>query len=150
MILTATVVFLISLYCKNWLWLLPGTIAHEGLHYTVGWLTSAGPNNFTVKPNNSVYGEVWFTDLNQLNAFPTAVAPLLGIPLALMLIMMSSPKDQILVVIYGWIAGTVVAQAWPSEQDWRLVREYWIGSLFWILAIFWLTYRYIDAIMHLH
>ena len=132
--------FVVSLYYKNWLWLLPGTIVHESLHYIVGWFTSAGPTNFSVRPQDGVYGEVWFTDLNQLNALPVAIAPLLGVPLALMLVYMTNPKDLALVVIYAWIAGTTVAQAWPSRQDWSLVREYWIGSLFWISGIIWLTF----------
>ena len=140
MTLLALVFFVLGLMVNNWLFLLPGTIAHEALHYVVGWFTSAGPTNFTVQPRDGVYGEVWFSDLNQLNAFPVAVAPLLGIPLALMLVSMTNPKDLVLMVIYAWIAGTTIAQAWPSGQDWSIVREYWMGSAAWILGIIWLTF----------
>ena len=140
MITLALVFFVLGLMVNNWLFLLPGTIAHESMHYLVGWFTSAGPTNFSVKPRDGVYGEVWFSSLNQLNALPVAIAPLLGIPLAFMLVYMTDPKDLALVVIYSWIAGTTIAQAWPSRQDWSLAREYWIGSLCWIVGIFWLTF----------
>ena len=139
MIWIALAAFVIGINTQNWLFLLPGTIAHECLHYIVGWFTGAEPKNFTVQPKDGVYGEVWFTGLNHLNALPVAVAPLLAIPVAYIGLTVLEPRDTVLTLIYGWVFGVMIAQSWPSRQDWSIVREYWQGSLVWIVAIFWLT-----------
>ena len=140
MITLALVFFVLGLMVNNWLFLLPGTFVHEGLHWLVGWFTSAGPKNFSVWPKEGTYGEVWFSSLNNLNAFPVAVAPLLGVPLAIVFATIVNPKDVVVLWISAWIAGTVAAQSWPSRTDWLLAWEYWRGTALWILGIIWLTF----------
>jgi hypothetical protein len=150
MLITATTVFVLSLMVRNWLWLLPGTIAHELWHWIVGLVTLAEPHNFSVRPENTVYGSVWFSNLNNFNALPTAVAPLLTLPLVWFLwpwlnTVAHTAYEQITI---GWIVGTAVAMSWPSGQDWRLVLEHWWGSLLWAAAIFWLTFWLNDVIIY--
>ena len=86
-ILVALAIFAIRNNTTWWLIVLPGTIVHETLHYVVGLVTGARPFNFNVVPNvtesSICYGSVDFENFNTFNATPTALAPLLAIPLAL-------------------------------------------------------------------
>lgn len=135
----------------NWLVLLPGTIVHEGLHWIVGSLTLAGPNNFTVQPQEGVYGEVWFSNLNWFNTFPTAVAPLLSLPAIYMLWpWITSSHEPVAAIVISWAVAATVAQSLPSSQDWRLCWQHPVGTVLWILGIFWLTYWQFGAIIALH
>jgi hypothetical protein len=142
LLITVTTVLILSLLVKNWLWLLPGTIIHELWHWSVGFVTLAGPNNLTVRPENTAYGRVWFSNLNNLNTLPTALAPLLTLPLVWFLWpwINTVARTGYEIVTIGWIVGTAIAMSWPSQQDWQLVFDHWWGSLLWAVVIFWLTF----------
>jgi hypothetical protein len=141
MTIVVCTVFVMSLMVRNWLWLLPGTIIHELWHWLVGLLTFAGPNNFSVRPDNTVYGQVWFSNLNSFNALPTAIAPLLTVPVVWFLwpwlnTVCQSPYE---VMTVGWIVGTALAMSWPSAKDWSTVKDHPWGSAAWAAVIIWLT-----------
>ncbi|VVP32222.1 hypothetical protein [Pseudomonas fluorescens] len=58
---------------------------HEKLHFAVGLLTMARPTSMSLIPVNEagrlVLGSVGFVALNWMNAWVTALAPLLALPL---------------------------------------------------------------------
>lgn len=60
---------------------LVGTIGHEALHASVGWVLRAKPVSFSFIPKKVgdrwVFGSVGFTQLNIWNSAPVAFAPLL-------------------------------------------------------------------------
>lgn len=60
---------------------LVGTIGHEALHASVGWVLRAKPVSFSLIPKRVgdrwVFGTVGFTNLNIWNSAPVAFAPLL-------------------------------------------------------------------------
>ena len=76
-----------------WLYLavsLPGTLAHEGLHYFAGLAFYAKPVSLSLRPRRTseghlIYGEVIFARLRWWNKVPVGLAPLLLIPLSLWL-----------------------------------------------------------------
>lgn len=67
---------------------LPGTFAHELLHYLVGWLLGASRCPYRSAPRTRtvagrlIYGRVEFARLRWWNEVPVGLAPLLLIPLA--------------------------------------------------------------------
>jgi hypothetical protein len=135
----------------NWLVLLPGTIVHEGLHWIVGLLTLAGPHNFSVQPENTVYGEVWFSNLNWFNAFPTAVAPLLSLPaIYLLWPWITSSHEPVAAIVISWAVAATIAQSLPSRQDWRICWQHPVGTVLWIAGIFWLTFWQLGVTIALH
>lgn len=65
---------------------IPGTILHEFMHYWVGLLMNARPVNFSLWPKRDlngyyVMGSVGFQNVTYYNAVPSAMAPLLLLPL---------------------------------------------------------------------
>ena len=116
--------------------MLPGTIVHETLHYVVGLVTGARPFNFNVVPNvtesSICYGSVDFENFNTFNATPTALAPLLAIPLALF----AWPYVQGPHGFWGnlaiiWVFGAVLAQSLPSRADWAIALRHPVGLVLW-------------------
>lgn len=133
----------------NWLVLLPGTIVHEGLHWIVGYLTLAGPSRFTVRPTDQAYGQVWFSNLNWINTFPTATAPVLSLPaIYLLWPWITSNHEPVAAIAIAWCVTATVAQCWPSGQDWRLCWQHPVGTMLWIAGIFYLTLRARGVIIH--
>lgn len=66
---------------------IPGTFLHELMHYLVGSLLNARPVNFTIFPQRNldgdyVMGSVGFSNITFYNAVPSAMAPLLLLPIA--------------------------------------------------------------------
>ncbi|WP_052743291.1 hypothetical protein [Pseudomonas veronii] len=67
----------------------PGVLVHEMLHFTVGFVTMAHPISISSIPRlvngRLVRGSVGFVGLNWLNAWLTALAPLLALPIMFVL-----------------------------------------------------------------
>ncbi len=112
---------------------LPGTAAHEILHFVVGFLAGARPNSLSFWPHRApdgqyVYGVVAFENLRWWNAAPASLAPLLGYVIA--------PGVAWLRIrgrfeLCGWDLvlwfglAQLLAAAWPSRVDWRLSARSW-------------------------
>lgn len=62
-----------------------GVLVHEMLHFIVGLVTMARPSSMSLVPRTEggrlVLGSVGFVGLNWLNAWITALAPLLAFPI---------------------------------------------------------------------
>lgn len=112
---------------------LPGTIAHELLHFIVGFLTFARPVRLSLWPHRAadgsyVFGAVVFANLRWWNAAPASLAPLLGFAIAPVVAWLRvrhgfqlSAWDAML-----WLAlSQLLMAAWPSSVDWRLSLRSW-------------------------
>ena len=122
-----------------WVLAWPGTVVHEVLHYTVGFLLGAQPVEMSVFPKQAAsrtIGYVNFESLNWFNALPTAMAPLLAIPIAWLL----STQVELALTLTGafwiWVVSSIVAQSWPSKVDFALGTQNKFGLFFWALVIF--------------
>lgn len=138
-ILVAIAIFATRHNDSFWFVALPGTIVHESLHWLVGKLLGARPYNFSVVPqygaDHVTYGSVSFESFNTFNAAPTALAPLLGIPLALVIWPYAQNLDTVwqkgLVI---WCLGAVIAQSLPSQADWAVALRHPVGLVGWTAA----------------
>jgi hypothetical protein len=129
---------------------LPGTIAHELMHLTVGFLLQAKPQRFSIWPRRSaegwMLGAVSFRSIGLLNGAFVALAPLLLLPIAWLCLV------HVLIPLWvegrwgwwllaGYLASTALFAALPSLQDLR------IGGLSLLLygaigALLWWAYAY--------
>lgn len=112
---------------------LPGTIAHELLHFIVGFLTLARPVRLSLWPHRAadgsyVFGAVVFANVRWWNAAPASLAPLLGFAIAPVVAWLRvrhgfhpSAWDAML-----WLClAQLLMAAWPSSVDWRLSLRSW-------------------------
>lgn len=103
---------------------LPGTIAHELLHYFAAKLLFASPTFPSLIPKRVpggwVLGSVAFR-ATLLNRIPVALAPLLLLPAAIWILTKWMPTvtgpDYLLA---GWGAGNLLQACMPSGQDWKI------------------------------
>ena len=108
---------------------LPGTIAHELMHFIVGALLLAKPSGLSVWPKAVGHswrlGSVSFSNIGLLNGACVALAPLLLLPIAWLCV------EHVLLPLWisnrwGWwqlacyLTATVLFAALPSLQDIRL------------------------------
>lgn len=112
---------------------LPGTVAHELLHFFIGVVTLARPVSLSVWPQRTpdgsyVFGGVLFENLRLWNAAPVSLAPMLGYLIAAAVAAFRmrigyafSPWD---LAVWGALAQLIFA-AWPSVVDWRLSLKSW-------------------------
>lgn len=103
---------------------LPGTFAHELLHFIVGFVLGAKPVSLSIRPRRTVagrlvYGEVAFTRLRWWNEVPIGLAPLLLLPLAIWLFSLAC-----LAAPGAWISPVLMILVWecllscvPSLRD---------------------------------
>ena len=135
-ILVALAIFATRHSSTFWFVALPGTIVHESLHWIIGKLLGARPYDFNVVPSyghdHVTYGSVSFENFNTFNAAPTALAPLLGIPLALL----AWPFVQGIEDFWGklfaiWCLAAVLAQSLPSQADWAVALRHPVGLVCW-------------------
>ncbi len=116
---------------------IPGTILHEFLHYFVGALLNARPCNFTIFPRrgedgNYVMGSVGFRNITFYNAVPSAMAPLLLLPLGFYVNRLVLPQIQptfVNYVLYVLLQTIIIENAMPSGADFRVARMYISGVL---------------------
>src|SRR5271154_2375454 len=108
---------------------LPGTAAHEGAHFLVGWLLRARPLRFSVWPKADGrgwrLGSVSFAHINLLNGAWVALAPLLLLPLVWVglvdvLLPLWTAQPGGWWVLAGYLTATVLFAALPSWQDLKL------------------------------
>jgi hypothetical protein len=122
---------------------LPGTAAHEILHFVVGFLAGARPISLSFWPHRApdgryVYGVVAFENLRWWNAAPASLAPLRGYVIA--------PGVAWLRIrgrfeLCGWDLvlwfglAQLLAAAWPSRVDWRHALRSWPLALMVVAAM---------------
>ena len=128
-----------------WLLVWPGTVLHEGLHWTVGKVLFANPVTFNVLPekNSDMIGSVSFSNINWFNCVPVCMAPMLGFPLALALYSYLPAFDlwSIQGLLTVWIFSAMLAASWPSYVDFEVSSKYIVGWVFWIGLIVLFIYN---------
>lgn len=151
---TCAVVFIYSLILRAnhhslfsaWVANLLGVFFHELSHAIIGYLLGAKPKKFIVAPQRitiqgkSYYnlGRVEFDNIRWFNALPTALAPLILLPIAYyiednFLMIVINYNSLIILVIYIYIQVTVIINSIPSIIDFMTIYQYKIGLFFWII-----------------
>ena len=125
--------------------ILPGTIAHELLHFLAGWVTGAKPISLSIIPRPKadggwVLGSVVFTNLRWWNSPLVGLAPLALLPCSVYLFFASIPLPLLsisgagikLIAVQSLIAG------WPSPTDWAHAIIGLVVTMLIVLAGFFL------------
>lgn len=119
---------------------IPGTILHETSHFLVGFLLGAKPTTFTLWPKLRdgayVMGSVGFCNVKFYNAFPSAMAPLLLLPLGWWLneyFLITTIWRYICFVLLETI---IIENAIPSSTDFAVAFDSPLGVLLYIVLIF--------------
>lgn len=133
------VLFIIGYFrSKQLFWVLvwPGTVVHELLHFVVGLVLLAKPCTFSVLPkppteNGQVLGGVEFLNITWWNAFPISIAPMLGIPIAIIAMSELPFTPTITGFIGAWVIASILEMAWPSDVDFESAFKDKQGLVFW-------------------
>jgi hypothetical protein len=115
----------------------PGTLAHELLHFTVGFFVGARPVRLSLWPRRAsngsyVFGVVVFENLRWWNAAPASLAPLMGFaiePALAWLRVRHGYRFESADVAIWFGLGQLLASAWPSMVDWKLSLRSWPFAL---------------------
>jgi hypothetical protein len=127
-----------------WILAWPGTVVHEVLHYTVGFMLGARPTEISVIPDraeSNTIGYVNFDNLNWFNALPTAMAPLLAFPIAWWATTVIPLDWSVAGCFWLWVVSAVIAQAWPSTVDFAMGTKKIMGVVFWAAVVYLLFVR---------
>jgi hypothetical protein len=110
----------------SWLYVifvLPGTVLHEGAHWLSGLLLGARPARFSVMPkferDGICLGHVGFSRLRWWNALPVGLAPLILLPVGVALILHGG-QERLLhpgMVARGYLAIQCLGGCCPSSTD---------------------------------
>lgn len=115
---------------RRWTWLyalavLPGTLAHELMHWFAGWLFAAQPVSLSILPRRLpdgalLLGRVLFMRLRWWNAVPVALAPFFLIPFGAVLLWYSAGLPAVAWTSLGLklLAVQCLLATWPSGRDW--------------------------------
>ena len=125
-----------------------GTVLHEFLHFFIGLITFAHPVSFSLIPKKTeggwTLGSVSFANLNQLNALPVAMAPLLApifiiltFPLCLDYIR-GHEYEMGLSLAYSFALVSGINQCFPSSTDFQVMFSKKVGLLFYILLFYYI------------
>lgn len=128
---------------------IPGTFLHETAHFIVGFLLNARPTSFSLFPRRSgdayVMGSVGFKNIKFYNALPSALAPLLLLPIGYYFNMWFFANVHLsLWTYFGYIImqTIIIENALPSTTDFKVAFSNLIGVLFYgaliIAALFFL------------
>ncbi len=127
-----------------------GVVAHETLHFLVGLVTLARPTSFSLIPRAEggrlILGSVGFVSLNWLNAWLTATAPLLALPIIFGLAAWRLNAGPKLVQYWDLLVWLSFAphwlHCWPSRADWKLVLISWpLAALLGFSFVLWTCSR---------
>ena len=105
------------------LFVLPGTVLHEGLHGIIGLLLGAQPRQWTVVPqiqqNHIRLGQVSFARLRWWNALPVGLAPLALLPIGVWLVLTTGHDAWLypLTIARGYLALQCFTGCCPSRTD---------------------------------
>lgn len=113
------------LHRMTWRWSyilirLPGTIAHEMLHYAVGLILNARPCRFSILPiksgENYILGSVSFKNITWYNGIFVGMAPLLlWVPLLFLLPKSAQPDTYLMG--YWCLLALCIEPSMPSRTD---------------------------------
>lgn len=128
--------------------LFSGVFVHEVLHFLVGLVTMARPTSFSLIPRSEggrlILGSVGFVGLNWLNAWITAAAPLLILPIIFGLAtwrLEAGPQHVQLWDVLIWLCiAPHFLHCWPSRADWKLMFISWPLAAFIGLIFVFLTW----------
>ena len=139
--------FKYATYSSMWMSALvniPGTFLHELMHYLVGSLLNARPVNFTIFPQRNldgdyVMGSVGFSNITFSNAVPSAMAPLLLLPIAFYINRYALPlmaPTFFNYILYVLLQTIIIENAIPSGADFKVAGMFLRGLLLYaVLAI---------------
>ena len=119
---------------------LPGTIAHELLHWFVARVLGAQPSFPSIIPKRD--GDVWRLGSVQftptlLNRIPIALAPFLLLPVGIWYsVVVMHPATGWWYLAHGWVASSFLIASLPSRQDW-IVALPAIVVVIVLLYLFW-------------
>lgn len=122
-----------------WLATLPGTLAHELAHFVAALLLKGRPRTISLVPRKQkdgslTLGAVTFEPRWWNGAF-IALAPLAWLPAAWLFTSEWLPGQPLhLRIPGGYLIACLLANGWPSAQDWRVALEYPAGLVV-ILAV---------------
>ena len=124
-----------------WVLAWPGTVVHELLHFTVGMVLLAQPCNLSIFPKprteqGQELGRVDFQNIGWWNALPTGIAPMLGIPIAFILMSVFPFTPTLTGFIGAWIIASILSQSWPSRVDFEVAFESKVGLAFWAGVVY--------------
>jgi len=116
---------------------IPGTVLHELMHFSVGLFLNAHPCNFTIFPRrdeegNYVMGSVGFLNITFYNAVPSAMAPLLLLPIGFYInryFLPLLPPTFLNYVLYVLLQTIIIENAMPSRADFKVAGMYWSGLI---------------------
>lgn len=116
---------------------IPGTLLHEMMHYFVGLFMNARPCNFTIFPKrdldgNYVMGSVGFRNVTFYNAIPSAMAPLLLLPIGFYInryFLPLLPPTMLNYALYVLLQTIIIENAIPSRADFNVASMYLTGML---------------------
>lgn len=116
---------------------IPGTFLHESAHFAVGWLLNACPTSFTLIPHKSedggyVMGSVGFRNTRFYNALPSALAPLMLLPIGFYFNRWYFAHVQVTIlnyIAYIFIQTVLIENAIPSSTDFKVGFSYPLGLL---------------------
>lgn len=122
---------------------IPGTFLHELMHLMVGAFMNARPCNFSVFPKRSidggyVMGSVSFSNITFYNAVPSAMAPLLLLPIGFYLNRYWLPNLDVTIgnyVFYIFLQTVIVENSIPSGADFRVAGKYFSGVLIYLILL---------------
>ena len=121
---------LMLLWLRRWpllfaLFVWPGTVAHELLHFFAGWITGAKPVSLSLIPHRNpeggwVLGSVAFARLRWWNSVPVGLAPLALLPGSAYLFIesISLPLLSASGIVFKLTAVQCMLAGWPSLRDW--------------------------------
>ncbi|MBE6451303.1 MAG: hypothetical protein E7016_05000 [Alphaproteobacteria bacterium] len=144
--------FKYATYSSLWLSALiniPGTVLHETMHFLVGLFTNARPTSFDLIPRkdgfgNYVMGSVGFRNVTSYNAIPSALAPLILLPIGYWLNMWYFANVNISLlnyVFYILLQTIIIENAVPSSTDFKVAFSYPIGVvLYAFITVFAIVY----------
>lgn len=131
---------------------IPGTFLHETAHFFVGFLLNARPTSFNLVPKRSgdvyVTGNVGFRNLRFYNALPSAMAPLLLLPVGYWFdqwIFFNRELNLGNYIFYVLLQSIIIENALPSSTDFKvgfgnLLGVAFYGCIFAVVIILFSIY----------
>lgn len=113
---------------------LPGTLAHELAHFMVAFFLRANPRSLRLFPTrdeqgNYTLGSVLF-EARSFSAGWVALAPLYVLPVLMgLLLHWARAQTYLIQVLCGYVLACLAVSALPSSADWRIARQYPLGTL---------------------
>jgi hypothetical protein len=123
--------------------MLPGTFAHETMHFILGVFFKAKPTSVSIIPkkieSGYVLGSVSFSNMNFINALPVSMAPFFLIPLSFYLMVHFSDYflfNEMNRVYAGFFIYNLWISSIPSVTDFKLLLKFPLTIVFYGIIIF--------------